>query len=153
VSSSAKRDASLRAECESKPGSPASAGVAVAGVGRIPRMDARRCRIKLSLEESSHLYTPTAPTLMNSRQQRHVTGHEFTRTGAGFSLRYKMLETARLRSAEGLSGAPGVGAERSKKAFGYNPSPKCLESPKPNSDRLAFVVQLPDCSGLERATP
>jgi hypothetical protein len=28
----------------------------------------------------------------------------------------------------------------------YNPSHKCLESPKPNSDRLAFVVQLPDCS-------
>ena len=29
---------------------------------------------------------------------------------------------------------------------GYNPSHKCFESPKPNSDRLAFVVQLPDCS-------
>jgi len=27
--------------------------------------------------------------------------------------------------------------------LGYNPSHKCLESPKPNSDRLAFVVQLP----------
>jgi hypothetical protein len=27
-----------------------------------------------------------------------------------------------------------------------NPSHKCLESPKPNYDRLAFVVQLPDCS-------
>ena len=26
-----------------------------------------------------------------------------------------------------------------------NPSHKCLESPKPNFDRLAFVVQLPDC--------
>jgi hypothetical protein len=25
----------------------------------------------------------------------------------------------------------------------YNPSHKCLESPKPNSDRLAFVAQLP----------
>jgi len=28
----------------------------------------------------------------------------------------------------------------------YNPSHKCIESPKPNSDHLAFVVQLPDCS-------
>ena len=28
----------------------------------------------------------------------------------------------------------------------YNPSHKCLESPKPNSDRLAFAVQLPDRS-------
>jgi len=26
------------------------------------------------------------------------------------------------------------------------PSHKYLESPKPNSDRLAFVIQLPDCS-------
>jgi hypothetical protein len=28
----------------------------------------------------------------------------------------------------------------------FNASHKCLESPKPNSDHLAFVVQLPDCS-------
>lgn len=28
--------------------------------------------------------------------------------------------------------------------FDYYPSHKCRQSPKPNSDRLAFVIQLPD---------
>ena len=35
---------------------------------------------------------------------------------------------------------------RTRRVPDYNPSHKCLESPMPNSDRLAFVVQLPDCS-------
>src|SRR5580704_17925585 len=32
----------------------------------------------------------------------------------------------------------------------YDHSQKCLESPKPDSDRDAFVVQLPDCPGVSR---
>ena len=50
----------------------------------------------------------------------------------------RLLKTAS-KTAEHRPADPGPRID-------YNPSHKCLESPKPNSDRLAFVVQLPDCS-------
>lgn len=47
---------------------------------------------------------------------------------------------------EGLSFTIKNVSDKKMPPVANNPSHKCIESLKPNSDRLAFVVQVPDCS-------